>query len=469
MAWNMASMVFSQILNAGLFIFVASKLDPKIFGIFGLAAVFIDFLYMQWSTACIDAITQKQDYSRRTLSSNFWACMMVMVAGVAAAVLSAPMIAAWQNEPSLTPVLIALSLTLLPLPFENAPYAVMRQKMDFKSIAVRRMGASLTGGVAAAIMVLTPFAAWALVVQRFVQVLVSISVMMAHSRIFPTFEFHFPTAVSFLSTTTRIFTAQGILGLISRAADLVVASFFGLVILGCLRIASKLLEVLIAALVNPIQQMWVVLISQTERASTERRNIYLHLSSLTALLCLPGFVGVALTSKELTGLILPPDYAPMASMLAVLCCIQVFVPIIWFRTALFTAFNRLNQLNAFAAVETVIVLAAFFLVRPLGVEAVLAAMALQSVTSIILSLHIILREMGVKLSEFVNALLPAYVSCGLMVIAVLAFGYIFPNLPDLHLLVAKAALGGAIYIGSLLILFRSSTINVIQSLRQRSA
>ena len=67
--WNFVTLAFAQVVLAAIFLMLASRLDPATFGIFALASVITDVFYALGTAAAVDAIVQRQDFSRRTLSS----------------------------------------------------------------------------------------------------------------------------------------------------------------------------------------------------------------------------------------------------------------------------------------------------------------------------------------------------------------------------------------------------------------
>lgn len=466
MIWNMASMLLTQVAQAGIFLLLANRLDPKTFGVFGLAAAFIDFIYIQGSTAFIDATVQRQNFSRRALATHFWAGMVVIVAITVFFIAMSGVIASAMHEPSLPPVLAAMSLTLLPLPFTIAPYALMRQNLDFKGMAVRSMAASLVGGVIALAIAFSPASGWALVAQRAVQLVIAAVIISINTRWLPSFDLDRAEAKSYLKATGRIFTAQGVCGAVPRLTDLIVAFFFGTVVLGALRVATKLVDVVLAALVNPIAQMWVTFISKAGGVIAERRNIFLQLSKMTAIVSLPGFAGIALVAGDFNRIALKSEYAEVGPMLALLCALYLFVPLTYFRNSVLTSLNRLNMLVVFAVIDLVVVVVGMLAAAQTHNWAwVLLASGLPNITSLAFAFPLVLREMGARKRDFFAAVSPAYFAMATMTVGVLAFGSVFPTLEPWLALASKAFIGAAIYVGFLFGLYRTWTMDAIKGLR----
>ncbi len=456
MIWNFATMAFGQIAIAYVFLLLAGRLDPVAFGIFALAAVLTDLFYTLGSSSAVDGIVQREDYSRRTLSTVTWTalaiCIVVAIvftgfSGVYATAIDAPQVA---------PVLEALSLTTLALPFVIGPMAIMRQKLDFKGLAILGMISALVGSLAALATAYSPFIDWALVVQRIVTTITMIVLATFRTRLIPHFVFDRSAARSWLSATYRIFAGQGLAASIPRVIDLLVGIFFGVAAVGYLRVATKLNELAISLLVNPLGQLWVVLLTRARESREAISGIYLQLSSLVAIIALPGLIGLALVSTELVALMLKPEYAPVAPMLMALGLLGVFVPVTNSRNAIFTATQQFNNLIKFSTLDMFATVAGMLALASLGSTAMLLGAGLSPIFMIIFAVPLILRATHTSWRQWVESLLPPYVAVAAMVLGVLAIDPLFVDHQPLISLLTKVIIGAAIYVGVLVAFFRRS-------------
>lgn len=467
MVWNLVSMAVSQLAQGGIFILLTQRLEPEAFGLFAMAAAVTDLFYVLATTAAIDAVVQRQEFDRRTLSTAFWAvaavtapvCLLVAAAG--------SLFAGAVNEPHVAPIFAALSLSLLPLPFSIAPYARMRQNLDFKGIALRGMLASFLGGLVALTIAFTAWAEWALVVQRCLTLALAAALMSLHVRVFPTWEFDPLRARALLSVAGRIFLSHGVGASGPRLTDLVFGISFGPAVLGCLRVAFRLSEMAVSVLVNPINQMWVVLISKAGSSSEARSAVFIQLSRLVALLCLPGYVGLAFVAGEITELALRPEYALVASFLAILCSIGILTPLVNSRNAILTALNRTGLLLTFSAMDLAVLLLAMFSVVRFGPDATLWATGAPAVASALIAAPIVLRHMNVRLADLMRAVSPAYVAVGVMAFGLILSQPLFDGLAVWMSFVMKVVFGAVLYAATLLIAFRSWTFRAVSAVAAR--
>lgn len=456
MVWNFATMAFGQIAIAAVFLLLAGRLDPITFGTFALAAVLTDLFYNLGTSSSVDGIVQHQDYSRRTLSTVTWSAMAMCIFVTIVFTGCASLYANALNAPQVTPILEALSLTTLMLPFIIGPTAIMRQRMDFKGLAVLGMIASLTGSLAALAAAYSPLIEWALVIQRVVTSATMIILASMRTRFLPSVSFDPAASRTWFSATSRIFAGQSLASAMPRAIDLLMGIFFGVAAVGYLRVASKLNELAVSLLVNPLGQLWVVLLTRARESKESMSAIFLQLSSLVSLTALPGFIGLALVSKELVALVLKPEYAPVADMLMVLGWLGLLVPLNNSRNAIFTATRRFNKLMVFSIADLLATIAGMLLLSHFGSSLMLAGAGLGPIMMIIFAVPLILQVTHTDWRDLVKSLVPPYVAVLAMAIGVFALEPFIVGYSPLQSLLIKAAVGAVIYLGMLGAFFRRS-------------
>lgn len=465
--WNFATIAFAQIVLAAIFLMLAARLEPATFGIFALASVMTDAFYVLGLSAAVDSIVQRQDFSRKTLSTVTWVSGALCVVFALVFFGVAAMYANAIGSGEVAVVLEALSLTTLMLPFAVAPTAIMRQRLDMKGLALLNMAAAITGGLAGLATSFTEAITWSLVVQRIVTTAAFIILATLRTRMTPTLALDLQAARQWLAGASRIFTGQGITALTPRIADVLIGVFFGPVIVGFVRVATRLSDLLIGLLVSPITQLWVTLLSRNADSAAAQRSIFLRLSGLTALIALPGFVGLGLVANEVVALILPPNYAPVAGPLAVLCMLGIFTPLTSQRNAVFTALRRYNHLVWFSVVDFAASIVGMLATAQFGPLAMLSTGAFTGTILVVFALPIILRSLDLDAGTLVARLAPPYTSVAVMAAVVLAEHFILTGLSPLAFLVTKAATGAAVYGGMMLVFFRPALTDAMTVLSRR--
>jgi len=465
--WNFVTLAFAQVILAAIFLLLATRLAPATFGVFALAAVITDIFYTLGTGASVDAIVQRQDFSRRTLSSVTWATAAICVAVTGLFWLIAPGYARAMGAPQVAGILEVLTLSTLLLPFAIGPTAVMRQQLDMKGLALLTMASSLTGGAAALATAFSPLLEWSLVVQRLVTTGSFILFATVRTRMLPALVLGRDEVRTWLSSVSRIFAGQSISAITPRIADLFTGALFGPTAVGYLRVANRLTDLMLGLLVNPLSQLWVTLLSRAGDSVEAKRTVFMQLSNLTALIALPGFVGLGLTSQEIVGLILPHEYAPVAGPLTVLCMIGVFAPLTNPRNALFTALRRFNYLVWFAMLELAVTALGMFIMSPFGPVIMLSSGAFASLAMVVFALPIILKDLKLQPAVLANRLIPPYAAVAVMAVGVLAVEPLLHRMPLIEALLVKVVVGVVIYGGVLMMFFRDAVMQTLRAVAAR--
>lgn len=465
MIWNIANNFATNGVTMFVFIFLTYRLDATVFGLFALGVIIVDYFNFQARSACLDATLQRQAFSKLEMDTVFWAMMGVMMVVIAVCALAGNWLANANNQPSLAYMMPVLALTLLAVPLSVPPNAVMLRDQDFKGGAIRGIIGAMAGGAAALAVVFSPFADWALVAQRGTQVTVSAAIMAWRVHWWPSLSFSAPLAASFLRDAGRIFAAQAIASSLMRVLDLIMAFSFGAAAVGFMRIASRFVDIIYGTFVAPISSLWVILLSEGTQTKGDRDILYRRLSQMSALIGLPIFAGLALTSKDVVAVALSDDYAPTANMLLILCIAGLLTPFTYFRNAAFIALKRLNLLITFSALDLVIVTAAALALATSSAEAVLTSLLVVEVVRMALTVPILCKEMHTKPVKLLLDVVPAYAACAVMAGVVTLIGAQTDSLGLLLGLGLKITGGAAAYVSYLLIFHRNWSMAAILMLR----
>lgn len=457
--WNFATMAFGQIAIASVFLLLAGKIDPVIFGTFALAAVLVDIFYNIGTSSSVDALVQQQDYSRRTLSTVTWAAMGFCIIAATIFMTCAGWYANAIGTPQVASILEILSLTTLMIPFVIGPMAIMRERLDFKGIAILGMISSLAGSLAALAVAYSPYIEWALVVQRIVTTLTLFGLATIRTRFLPTFKFDLSAARTWLSSTSHIFTGQSFVNITPRLVDLLMGIFFGVAAVGHLRVALKLYELAISLFVNPFTQLWVVLLTRARESKESISGIFVHLSTLLSLVALPGFIGLALVAREIVAITLNAEYAPVADMLMVLGALGFFVPLNHPRNAVLTATRQFDSLVQLSIADMIATVFGMIALSYFGAPAMLGGIGVSSIMLVIFALPVMLRATHTNARDLFTAVMPPYAAVTAMAIGVIAIAPLLASYDPIPSLVIKVLVGATIYLGTLGLFFRRSVID----------
>lgn len=320
-----AALLWSYVVNFGgyaavtlITLILAAILGPRQFGVLAMALVWITLAQMLLQHGPTMAVIQQEDITDNHINAAFW----VTLAGASLFSLlfmaAAPLWAAVNRLPELTPVCLALTPIVMLQAVAVIPDAVLRRRLQLRGIAVRYIVAQLIAGVAAIWCAVAGLGVWALVVQQvgshglYAVMLWSVTPWRPRLR---------PIGKELRDIRgTSLKTLAGSLGTFTslRADVLVMSAFFGPVVVGLFRFAIRFPEMVVDLTSRGLQS---IALPDLARHSLDRRALADRLRTLVhfgAMLSVPA-LGILAASAGPFVRVIGPEWAEAAVPLRLLC------------------------------------------------------------------------------------------------------------------------------------------------------
>ena len=297
---------------------LAKLLGPSEFGVVAMATVFITIAQTILQQGLFTAILQRDKLTPEHLDAAFGVMLISgFVVGGGAAALS-PIWALANREPQLTVVCLALSPLVLMQALAIVPEAILRRDLQFRTVALRTLAASVVSGVAGVVLALLGAGVWALVAQSLVNAFVGLVVLWTVCPWRPSRGLKLG-AVRDLWKFSMHSASAGLGSMLSSKADVIFTGlFFGPVATGIYRLASRLPDMLVDVTVRSLQQVALPSLSrlQKDKAAFGRHLTSLqHLGAISGLPLLGVLVAVGGPLIEFLG----PQWEGTQVPLALLC------------------------------------------------------------------------------------------------------------------------------------------------------
>src|SRR5687768_14025289 len=151
------------LIQVGSTIVLARILLPEDFGLVAMVSAVTAFLVILVDLGTRDAVAQHGTVEEGEVSALFWITFGVGLALTAATVVGAPLAARFYEEPRLTLIAIALSITFLLSAAYFQQQALMRRAMMFQTLALIDVGANFVATALAIALAYLGYGYWALV------------------------------------------------------------------------------------------------------------------------------------------------------------------------------------------------------------------------------------------------------------------------------------------------------------------
>jgi PST family polysaccharide transporter len=456
--WSYSGNGGERALSALVTFFLASALGPKDFGVMTLGLVYVAFAQMCLDQGLAAALIQRKDLVIQHLDTVFWTNIAISVALIGLSFGLSDWWADRNHVPELSRVIRVLSLSILIEGLTIVQSALLRKKMDFKSLAIRSNLAAVVGGIVGVMMARTGWGVWALVGQQLGRDIVALILLWKLSSWRPGFHFSISRLRELLSFSTSNFVAQ--LGTFAngQAGVLLLGLLFGPIPVGLYRLAERLMNTVLTAAASSIQAVSLPEFSRLQDQPSELQRSILNCMRLSCVVTFPMLAGLGATSPILAR-IMGPRWTPAAGVLSVMSILGMTLVFIFFTGPLLQARGRPLFAAGLEWGRTILTIVTFvgagWAVRNAtpGVQAVgiawtqLAASALMVAP---LYLMLLARMSGLNGMKLAGAIGPSSAAAVATWLGVKAVELVLPGQPLTYVLAGEVALGGAAGITALL-------------------
>jgi PST family polysaccharide transporter len=304
------------VLQLGLSPALAHLLGPANYGLYSLAQPTIMFVMMLADAGLGQSLAREPEDNLLVWSSAFWLLLALGLAlGVCVVLCSAPL-SIISRQPSLPPVMAALSVSVILLTLTIAPSARLTRRGRIEVFALADLLANLLAGGLALGLAFSGAGVWALVGQMLALYGLRAIALNLCAFSTPRFVFSWRAVAPHTLLGGGIVAAKFADGLGRMLEAGIVGRRFGAAGLGMYAFTNQAAWSLVQGVANPTGTMLYAHAVSADDQS-EVKALYLKLMRITALLTLPATAVIAALSWRLTGLILGPAWTTGAVLIAV--------------------------------------------------------------------------------------------------------------------------------------------------------
>jgi PST family polysaccharide transporter len=414
--WSAVQNWGQNLVNLIVFLVLARLLGAEAFGLVAYATVFTAFLTVFHRQGFGQALVQRADLQPGHLDTAFWTSIVISFPLTLVLLGLAGIIAGVLDEPELGPVLQWLSLTLIIEGLANTPQALLRRKLAFKSLAVRSLVATLTGGVVGIAMAVEGCGVWSLVGLRLTTSVVGLVALWIACRWRPGFS---ASVQRFRELSSFGVFAMGreLLGFFDRrTADLLIGTFLGKEALGFYTIGFQILLVMTQMFTQTISSVALPTFSRLQHDLSQMRTAFMTATRMTSLAAFPAFLGAAVLAPEIVYGIMGDKWGPSIPIMRTLAFLGIVQSVVYCAGPVVTACGKPAWIFALALLNTLANVVLFAVTVRWGIVAVAAGFTLRAYLSLPLALWAVRAVCGLRLREYVWQFAPC-VACTVIMLA----------------------------------------------------
>lgn len=451
-AWTAGAKWISQAISWPSVLITARLLTPSDYGLVEMAGFYFIVTNVMAEFGIGMAVLQMRELDRgKTAQLNTLAALSGVVAFVLSVAL-APLIAWFFHAPALRVLVIVSSLSFILTSLEAIPLGLLQRDMDYRRLSVTESVQAILMAVVSVGCAYGGLGYWSLIAGNLVGRAGNIALAVYWKPVgyaWPRFrEIVAPLRFGMETAVQRVVWSINAL-----SDSMVIGRTMGQVPVGAFRLASNLANTPAEKVGALIMRITGPLFSRVQNDPALMRRYFLIFSETLAMSIFPLLIGLAIVAPEAVNLLLKSKWD---SAIAPLRWLAIFIPI---RTLGYLVSQLLNTLRftRFAMVMSLVTFAvmpiAFVIASKWGVGAVAACWLIMTPIHTIPLFVKVFRAIHCGVVEYLNALLPAVVGSGLMLVAILGLRTrVQPH--GWTGLAIEVSVGGIVYGAALWVLYR---------------
>jgi O-antigen/teichoic acid export membrane protein len=444
--WSFLGFISAQGVQFIIGIVLARLLLPAQFGLIGMLTIFMVLAQSFLNSGFGAALIQKRDASQTDICSIFYFNIVVGLAAAGLLCLGAPWIAAFYNQPILTPLTRVLSLTIVINSFGLIQNTIITRQINFKTLTKIGLMSSVPSGIIGISMAASGFGVWSLVVQQISSTLFRTVFLWFFNTWRPVLLFSLKALRDMFGFGSRVL-ASGLLNTIFDNIYLVViGKLFLATELGFFTRAKQFGEFPSFNLTWMVGQVTFPVFSTIQDDLTRlKRGLKKALTTLV-LVNFPMMIGLLVIARPLVLALLTEKWAPCIPYLRLLCIVCLLFPLNWINTNVLFAIGRSDLCLRLEIIKKILIVINIVITWRWGIEAMIYGQIALSIFSYYLNsyyngklINYPIREQLLDLSSYlITAILMGLMVCAL---SLLPFSNIW------FLLMAQVFTGFVVYVG----------------------
>lgn len=418
-AWKVVSQLVRQGSRAIVAIILARLLAPHDFGLAAMVVVLSGLVLIFSDLALGAALVQRRNLTEKDKSTVFWTSLVAGVVFTVIGVACSGLVADFYGEPDVKPLFAALSLSFFITSLATVQTALLTREMDFKSLELRQIAATIVGAAVGISAAANGLGAWAIIAQQLTIAGASTILLWRFCEWKPRFTYSWLSFRDLGAFGGRVFGTR-LLFYANRSADvLLIGRFLGAAAVGAYSIAYSVILFPFNQIAGPIQEVLYPAFSKMQEDPARMASMWIGVNRAVAAVSIPSLVGIIIVAPDFVAVVLGSKWAAAVLVIQILAWVGLLQSLQRLNSSILEARNRTKTLFRYSIVVLVASLAGFIGGLHWGIVGVATGYAISSTIVEPYYSWLTARALDVSLWTFVRAMTGVVIATGIMAACVL--------------------------------------------------
>jgi len=441
-AWSAVGGWIEQGVGAVIFLMIARLVGVEDFGIAAMAFAFLflgEFLVRDTLT---EAIVERRVLEDGRLEATFATLIGFSLVIVIALAVVSQLAASAYGEPTVGPLLLAASPTVLMIGCAGVSTALLRRQLAYRTLAIRAVVGVSSGGIVGITMALNHFGAWSIVGQRLTEVGINSITSFTAAGWTPK---RWPRRQDYAllrGLGPRVVLLRSVTLVIGQTPTVALGLFADPRAAGLFAFASRFIEIVRFLVVKPLQSVAQSVIAAMRRQHAATDQFFLDLNNLVAWAAFPAFLGLGLIAAPLINVLLGKAWLQAAVLLAVLSISGAVSALAAIQEAYLLAMDRIGPFLRASGIDAALGVVIVGFMSQYGPTAAAVGVTLRTLLAMPLRTKAALAPEALAPVRLIGALAAPLLAASAMAVAVALWRFaLLGRIPDVIFLTSAVALG----------------------------
>jgi teichuronic acid exporter len=443
--WSMLEKVGTQVVQFIITIFLARLLIPAEFGLIGMLSLFLAVAQTFLDSGFGAALIQKKDATRIDECSIFYFNIFVGCLFVLALYFSAPLIADFYNQPSLTSLTRFMSLNILINAFSIIQTTILTRKLQFKIQIKANMIALAVSGVIGVVMAFQGYGVWSLAIQSILNTLIRTVILWILCDWRVSFVFSINSLKGMFNFGSRLLMSNLIETFFQNLYQAFIGKFFSATSVGYFTRASSIKKIVIDTTGGTLSRVMYPSLASIQDDLSRLKRAYRKSMVLATFFHFPLMIGLIVIAKPLVNGIFSAKWDTCIPYLQLMCVSGLLYPLHVQNLEILKVKGRSDLFFKLQIIKRLLSVISIFITYRWGISALLTGDIVVSIIAYFLnsSYSGILISYSIKKQLF--DILPSFVFAGLMGSGMWLTGLVLNSSDNFILLAAQTVVGMGLY------------------------
>jgi len=445
LSWSFLGSIGLQGMRFIIGIVLARLLFPEQFGLVGMLAIFMGVADAFLDSGFGAALIQKREVTQTDTCSIFYFNIVVGLAVTGLLCLAAPWIAAFYNQPILTPLTRAMSLIIVINSFGLIQNTILTKRIDFKTQTKVSLFASMLSGIIGVTLAAVGFGLWSLVVQQIFSAFFQTLFLWLLNPWRPSLIFSLKSLREMFGFGSRLLAAGLLNQIFENIYPLIIGKLFSATDLGFFTRANTLAEFPARTVSGMVGRVtFPVFSTMQDDPDRLKRGLKKALTTLV-LVTFPMMIGLAVIARPLVLVLLTEKWAACVPYVQLFCVPGLLFPLHVMNLNVLQALGRSDLFLRLEIIKKVLIVVNIAITWRWGISAMIYGMIVMSIISYYLNSYYTGVMIGYPLQEQLRDMFSYIIMAALMGMAICAAG-LLPIPSYWSMLLVQIVVGIVIYV-----------------------